>query len=176
MSSDDPEVSCAPARFEPLTSEYLQPELPPGEPTRPSGVTAVASLFAIVGITAFLFAILLALQTIPLSYGSLLLPNGLEQSGPAGFLIYGAITGLIALGLWKRHSFARRLAVLLAIIGIVLVVPAISAAVVDVRLFAMAREGLQIMVRVAIVYYLSQEPVKEWFATKPQSDNQLNSF
>jgi hypothetical protein len=34
----------------------------------------------------------------------------------------------------------------------------------DSRLFAIAREGLQIIVRVMIVFYLSQKPVKEWFA------------
>ena len=34
----------------------------------------------------------------------------------------------------------------------------------DSRIFAIGREGLQIMVRVMVVYYLSQEPVKEWFA------------
>ena len=34
----------------------------------------------------------------------------------------------------------------------------------DSRIFAIAREGLQIIVRVLIVFYLSQEPMKEWFA------------
>jgi hypothetical protein len=36
----------------------------------------------------------------------------------------------------------------------------------DSRLFAIAREGLQIMVRVVVVFYLSQEPVKDWFAAR----------
>jgi len=35
---------------------------------------------------------------------------------------------------------------------------------VDSRVFAIAREGLQIIARVLVVFYLSQEPVKEWFA------------
>jgi hypothetical protein len=35
---------------------------------------------------------------------------------------------------------------------------------VDSRLFAIAREGLQIIARVLVVFYLSQEPVKDWFA------------
>ena len=34
----------------------------------------------------------------------------------------------------------------------------------DSRIVAIAREGLQVIVRVVVVYYLSQEPVKDWFA------------
>ena len=40
----------------------------------------------------------------------------------------------------------------------------------DSRLFAIAREGLQIIVRVLIVFYLSQEPVKDWFAQPMRKD------
>ena len=29
------------------------------------------------------------------------------------------------------------------------------------------REGLQIVLRVLVVFYLSQEPVKDWFAARP---------
>jgi hypothetical protein len=149
-----------------LTSEAFQPELPPEAPTRPAGVTLVAALFAIVSVAALAFAVLLALDAMPLSYGSLLLPNGLEQSGPVAFLVYAALTGILAAGLWKQRGWARRFAVLIAVIGIVLVVPGISSAVVDGRPAAMARDGTQIIVRVAIVFYLSQEPVKEWFAAR----------
>jgi len=40
------------------------------------------------------------------------------------------------------------------------------ASLVDSRIFAIAREGLQIIARVLIVFYLTQEPVKEWFALR----------
>ena len=43
-------------------------------------------------------------------------------------------------------------------------VPAISSAVADRRVSAILREGAQIMIRVMAIFYLSQEPVKEWFA------------
>ena len=70
----------------------------------------------------------------------------------------------LAISLWRRLRFARRATVLAAILGIALAVPAISSAVMDSRLFAIAREGLEIIVRVLIVFYLIQKPVKEWFA------------
>ena len=48
--------------------------------------------------------------------------------------------------------------------SVALVVPAISSAVADSRVSAILREGAQIMIRVMAIFYLSQEPVKEWFA------------
>jgi hypothetical protein len=133
---------------------------------RPPGVAAVAALLALAGVAAFALAGLLVLQAVPLSYGAALLPAGLEQAGPLAFLIYGLITLGLAFALWRRRGWARRLTVLLAAVGVALAVPAISSAVADGRAFAIAREGLQIIVRVAIIYYLSQEPVRDWFARR----------
>jgi branched-subunit amino acid ABC-type transport system permease component len=133
---------------------------------RPRGVAAVCGLLILTAATAFAFAGLLAVHAIPLSYGSVLLQGGLEQSGPIAFVIYGALTLALTWALWTRHRWARRLTILLAAIGVALAVPAISSAVADGRISAMAREGLQIMVRVAVIFYLSQEPVQEWFATR----------
>ena len=133
---------------------------------RPWGVAAVCGLLALVAVAAFVFAGLLIVHAIPLSYGSVLLQKGLEQSGPIAFMIYGAVGLALARGLWTRRSWARRVTILLAAVGVALAVPAISAAVVDGRLWSVAREGLQIMVRVAVIFYLTQEPVREWFATR----------
>ena len=133
---------------------------------RPWGVAAVSSLLALIGVASAVLAVLVFLHAVPLSYGSFVLQGGLEQSGPIAFLIYGAVTLALAWGVWARHSWARRLTVLLAAIGVAFAVPAISSAVADGRLFSVAREGLQIMARVAVIYYLSQEPVREWFAAR----------
>ena len=54
---------------------------------RPAGVAAVSGLLALVGVTSLAFAALLAGHALPLSYGSVLLPGGLEQSGPIAFLL-----------------------------------------------------------------------------------------
>ena len=142
---------------------------------RPAGIVPVAGLCALAGIASLIFAALLFLQLAPLSYGSVLLPGGLEQSGPISFLVYGALALGLAWGLWKRRGWARRLTLLLAAIGVVLAVPAISSAVVDSRTPSIVREGLQIMVRVAVIYYLSQEPVRDWFSSRAKSPPGLAS-
>ena len=132
--------------------------------TRPAGVTAIVALSIVAGLTSLAFALLIAAGRIPLSTGAFLLGGGLEQLGPVAFLLYAALLLVLAVALWKRLRFARRATVLAAILGIALAVPAVSSAVMDARLFALAREGLEISVRATIVFYLSQEPVKEWFA------------
>ncbi len=70
------------------------------------------------------------------------------------------------MALWKRWRWARRAAILVAVIGIAMTVPGLSSAVMDSRILALVREGLQIMVRVVAVYYLSQRPVKDWFTAR----------
>jgi ABC-type bacteriocin/lantibiotic exporter with double-glycine peptidase domain len=73
---------------------------------------------------------------------------------------------LLAVALWRRWRLARRVAILVAVIGIAIAVPGLSSAVMDSRVPAIGREGLQIIVRVVVVYYLSQELVKHWFAER----------
>jgi hypothetical protein len=133
---------------------------------RPAGVAGISVLCAIVGITSLVVAALLTAGRIPLSTGAFLLGGGLEQLGPVAFVLYAAILLLLAMALWKRWRWARRATLLLAVIGIALAVPALSSAVMDTRAFAIAREGMQIIARVVVVYYLSQDPVKDWFARR----------
>jgi hypothetical protein len=134
---------------------------------RPAGIAIVAGVLALAGTASLLFAILLLLQRVPLSYGSMLLQGGLEQSGPVAFLLYSAITLVLAWALWTQRRWARRITILLAVIGIAFAVPSISSAVVDQRALSIVREGLQIIVRVAVIFYLTQEPVRDWFSVPP---------
>ena len=80
----------------------------------------------------------------------------MEQLGPVAFLIYGAILALLGLSLRQRWKGARRAAILVAGAGIALAVPAISSAVADGRVFSILREGVQIMVRVMVIFYLTR--------------------
>ena len=133
---------------------------------RPAGINALVALCAILAVAALAFAALILAGRTPLSSGAFLLGGGFEQSGPLAFLLYAAVLLILAFGLWNRWRWARRAALLVAIAGIALAVPAISSAVADSRVFAMVREGTQIIVRVLIVFYLSQEPVKDWFGAR----------
>jgi hypothetical protein len=131
--------------------------------TRPAGVTAIVALCIVTAVTSLMFALLISTGRISLSAGAFLLGGGIEQLGSIAFLLYAALLLVLAIALWRRVRFARQATVFVAIIGIAMAVPAISSAVMDSRVFAIAREGLQIIVRVMIVFYLTQKPVKEWF-------------
>jgi len=135
----------------------------------PAGITAIVGLCMLLAATSAVFAALILFGKVPLSSGTLLLAGGLEQRGPLAFVIYAALLLMVAVGLLRGWNLARRTAILLAVVGIVLAVPAISSAVVDSRLFAIAREGAQIIVRVLVVFYLTQEPVIAWFERKQPS-------
>jgi hypothetical protein len=131
--------------------------------TRPAGVNAIIALCIVTAVTSLVFAVFIAMGRIALSGGAFLLGGGMEQLGPIAFLLYAALLIVLAIALWRRWRFARQATLLVAILGVGLAVPAISSAVMDSRLFAIVREGLQIMVRVVIVFYLTQEPTKDWF-------------
>jgi hypothetical protein len=130
----------------------------------PVGVRAIVAVCVMAALAALVFAVLLAVHAVPLSSGAFLIGGGLEQLGLIAFLLYAALMFVLAVALWSRWPWARRIAILVAAIGVAMAVPGLSSAVMDSRILAIAREGLQIMIRVIVVYYLSQEPVKDWFA------------
>ena len=127
---------------------------------------AIVALCGLLAVTSLALAGLLLAGSVPLSAGAALLGGGLEQFGPFAFLLYSATLTVLGTALWRRWWGARRIAMLLAGAGIALVVPGISSAVADGRLLAIFRDGAQIIVRVLVIYYLSQERVKEWFASR----------
>jgi len=92
--------------------------------------------------------------------------GGLELAGPYMFLLIGTLSAGIALGLWRLHRWARWLAILAAMIGVVVLLPGVSSAMLDFRIGKLAWEGLGTIVRVMIVWYLFQERVREAFAAK----------
>ncbi len=92
--------------------------------------------------------------------------GGLELAGPYMFLLVGGLGAVIALGLWRLHRWARWLAILAAMIGVVMLLPSVSSAMLDFRIGKLVWEGFGTIVRVMIVWYLFQEPVGEAFAAK----------
>jgi len=131
---------------------------------RPAGVTAIAILFFAAATYLGVLALLMLLSpgTASMSLGAPLL-GGLELAGPYMFLLTGAISALIGYGLLRLNHWARRAAILLAMIGVVILVPTVSSAVIGFQIRSLIFGALGVMVRVMIVWYLYQEPVKDQF-------------
>lgn len=83
------------------------------------------------------------------------------------FLLMAIVGGGVAWGLVKLNNIVRRAAVLIAIAGIVMLVPSVSAATVMVQPKALAFGGLGIIVRVMVAWYLSRGEVADRFTAPP---------
>jgi hypothetical protein len=134
----------------------------------PTGIRAIAALFALCGIyLAILAAVMLASPgTVPMSAAAPLL-FGLELAGPYMFLLMALAGGAVAYGLLKRNNITRHIAMLIAIAGIVMLVPPVSAATVSANVKLLAFGGLGIIIRVIVAWYLARADVVEEF--RPRS-------
>jgi len=134
------------------------------KPERPAGVTAVAIVFLLAA--AYLLAVGLTMLARPglisMAAGAELL-GGLELAGPYMFLLMAGVGVGVALGLLRLHRWARWIAILVAMIGMVLLLPSVSSAVIDFRAGTLVWSGLGVIVRAMIVWYLLQPAVKEAF-------------
>jgi hypothetical protein len=133
---------------------------------RPAGVVLIAGLFlaASAYLVAIGFAKLLRPDAISLSLGAPLL-HGLELSGPYMFLIAAGIGVAVGTGLLRMSRIARRAAIVIALVGMVLLIPKVSAETGEFSLrFFLA--ALAIIVRVMIVWYLWQSWTAEKFVRR----------
>jgi hypothetical protein len=129
-----------------------------------NGVRAIAALFALCGLyLAILAAIMLASRgTISMSAAAPLL-FGLELAGPYMFLLLAVAGGAVAFGLLKHNNITRHVAMLIAITGIVMLIPSVSDATVTANLKSLAFGGLGIIVRVIVAWNLARAEVVEEF-------------
>jgi hypothetical protein len=101
-------------------------------------------------------------EAIPLSLGDPLL-HGLEVYGPYMFLLAGGFGLLVALGLFRLKNLARRAAIVIAVAGMVMLVPKVSADTAELSpKFFLA--GSMIVIRIMIVWYLWQGWTAEKFS------------
>jgi hypothetical protein len=130
----------------------------------PTGISVIAVVFflaaAYLGVIGALM--LAAPGMASMALGAPLL-SGLELAGPYMFLLVAGIAALIAWGLSRLNNWARRAALAAAFVGAFMLIPGVSAAAVDFRP-SLLWSGLGVVIRVAIVWYLFQEPTKEAFA------------
>jgi hypothetical protein len=137
--------------------------IPPGQQA-PSGVTAIAILFALCGIYLAIVGLLMLFRPgiISMTAGAPLL-FGLELAGPYMFLLMGLAGGAVAWGLIRLNNITRHFAILIAIAGIAMLIPPVSAATAMVQPRALLFGGFGIIIRVVIAWYLSQGHVAEEF-------------
>jgi hypothetical protein len=131
---------------------------------RPAGVSAIAIFFfACAGYLCILGLLMLfSVGRVSMSLGAPLL-GGLELAGPYMFLLTGAICALIGFGLLRLNNWARRAAIVIALIGVIMLVPTVSSAVIGFQIKLLVFGGLGVMLRVMVIWYLFQEPVKDQF-------------
>ena len=132
---------------------------------RPIGVSLIATLFLVTATYLIVVGAVMLLSpgSVSMSSGADLL-GGLEVAGPYMFLLVAVVATAIGVGLLRLHNWARRLAILAALLGMVLLLPSVSSAVLGFRIARLIWGGLGVMVRAMIVWYLYQHPVKEAFA------------
>jgi hypothetical protein len=130
----------------------------------PTGVTVIAFVFFLAAVyLGLIAAVMLASPgAASMVLGAPLL-NGLELAGPYMFLLMAGVGALIGWGLWRLNNWARRAAIVVGLVGLVMLVPSVSAAAVDFRV-SLLWAGLGIIVRVMMVWYLYQTPVAERFS------------
>lgn len=135
---------------------------------RPAGVAAIAVLFSVTA--AYLLVLgsvmLAAPGALSMALGAPIL-GGLELAGPYMFLLMAATAFIISFGLLRLNKWARRAALLAGMIGIAMLLPAVSSSVIEFRPRTLAWGGLGMIVRMMVVWYLWQTPVAEQFANKP---------
>ena len=136
----------------------------------PNGVRAIATLFALCGIYLAIAGVLTLVRpgAISMSAGAPLL-FGLELAGPYMFLLMALLGGGVAWGLLELNNIIRHAALLIAIAGIVMLVPSVSAATVMVQPKALAFGGLGIIVRVIVAWYLSRGEIADQFKAPPRN-------
>ena len=88
---------------------------------------------------------------------------GLELAGPYMFLLVAVAGAGVAWGLMELNNIVRHVAMLIAITGIVMLLPSVSAATVIAQPKALAFGGLGIIVRVIVAWYLSRGEVADAF-------------
>jgi hypothetical protein len=100
-------------------------------------------------------------DAVSLSLGAPLL-HGLQLAGPWMFLLAAGACSIVGFGLLRLKNLARRAAVVIALAGMVMLIPKASAAATDLSpQFFLA--GSMIVVRMMIVWYLWQGWTAEKF-------------
>ena len=140
-----------------MTQQLLSTE----DRQRPALIVPIIVMACVYAITLCVCGVLSLSGNMPMRIGAQLLGSGLEVMGPAPYFLYALAVAIGTFGIWSARNWGRRLLIAVCALGIFLLVPHISSAVMDERYLAMSLDGAQILIRVAIASYLWREA--EWF-------------
>ena len=138
-----------------------QPLLSSDVRERPALIAPIAALAMGYALLLCVSGVLSVMGRMSMRVGAQLVGSGLEVMGPAPYFLYALALALGAWGLWGAKNWGRRLLIGLCALGVFLLTPHISSAVMDERYLAMSLDGVQILARVAVASYLWREG--EWF-------------
>ena len=136
---------------------------------RPTGVTIVAVL-------NFLAAAALAIFSVPFFAGHSIMTRdaetarsarvlvGMEAFVGAGLLVLAVLSAVIGIGLLKLRNWARILALIWFLLGLLTSVAGVFASVAPLRLLPLLREFLVVAIDVWILWYLLRPQVRQAFA------------
>lgn len=130
----------------------------------PDGVAAIAVIFTLAASYLLICGLIMIIDPglVSMAAGAPLL-SGLELAGPFMFLLFGVIGLLIAFGLVRLNNWARRAAIALAFAGFFMLIPVVSGNVVNFNYAGLAWNGLALMLRVIVMWYLFQLHIREAF-------------
>lgn len=140
---------------------------------RPLGVTLIAILYFI---SAGLLALFAIASIVGAGFGSYIASQQPDTGNLAAMLLGGAgvflavfflvialLCGLEGRGLWKLKNWARTVAMVLAIIGVLFTGLALMGAMVRFSAFGLLNQGVQFAINLLVLWYLNQAHVKQAF-------------
>jgi hypothetical protein len=137
---------------------------------RPLGVTLIAILYfisagllSLAGIASILgagFASYIASQHPDMGDLGAMLLGGAGIFLAVFFLVIALLCGLEGRGLWKLKNWARTVAMVLAIIGVLFSGLGLLGAMVRFSAFGLLNQGIQFAINLLILWYLNQPHVK----------------
>ena len=131
--------------------------------SRPSGIRILALICFILAVYLAVGGILVLAGVVPLSIGRYFLGDYVIW-GPALYGLVAAVFVVVRIGLLRRWTFARRLAIVAAALLIATSVLPISAAVAFFQMLPLAIHGAKVILAVIAIRYLLQPEVVEWFS------------
>lgn len=126
----------------------------PDETEAPRNIKLVALLLAAFGMLAASYGVGVAASWLPFNSGVWVVGEEVALRGWLAYMLSAIVQIATAFGLWHHSRWARWVALFLIALGLLPTFPAISSAVMDLRIDGIALWGTLIALRAAALYVL----------------------